>query len=117
MTIAKVRRLALATLVALTYSQASLAELPLMEATQMIEPKPDEVDNPDPTQPPQTPFFSSDVSLQGSVALVGMPGAFDLEGRVAMFTRNGSGTWVRSGTLKAADAADNAQFGSHVALS
>lgn len=116
-TIAKVRRRALATLAAATFSQASLAELPLLEAMQVIEPKLQEIDNPDPTQPPETPFFASDAALQGSVALAGMPGAFGLEGRVAMFTRNAAGTWVRSGTLKAADAASNAQFGSHVALS
>jgi hypothetical protein len=112
-----VRQLVMAALAAACVAPAALAELPLLDAAQVIEPKFEEIENPDPTVPPETPSFGSDVALQGTVALVGMPGAFGFEGRVAMFTRNASGTWVRSATLKAADATQNAQFGLRVALS
>jgi hypothetical protein len=116
-TIVNVRQLITATLAAVCVAPAALAELPLLDAAQVIEPKLAEVESSDPTQPPETPFFGSDVAMQGTVALVGMPGAFGLEGRVAMFTRNSAGTWVRSATLKATDAARGAQFGLRVALS
>lgn len=45
-----------------------------------------------------------------------MPGIFDSEGRVAIFTRNTAGSWVRSGTLAASDPTPVARFGNHVAL-
>jgi hypothetical protein len=73
-----------------------------------IDPRPGEI--------PQTTYFGSDVEVFGNVAMVGMPGAFDLEGRVGIFLRDASGAWLRKGTLKASDRKALAQFGSHIVM-
>jgi hypothetical protein len=91
------------------------AELPSLQPLQTLDPKPSEV-YPDPQSFPQTPFFAASLALEQNTLLSGMPGAFDLAGRVAVFTRNSAGTWTRTGTLKALDAASGAGFGNDVAL-
>jgi hypothetical protein len=99
----------------LLFSLGARAELPPLYPTDELHPLPNEVD-PRPGQIPQTTFFGSDVAVLGNVAMVGMPGAFDLEGRVGIFLRNASGAWLRKGTLKASDRKTLAQFGSHIAM-
>jgi FG-GAP repeat len=110
-----VRRLFACAFVAIAAVPAARAELPQLRPFQTLEPREVEV-FPDPEQSMQTPLFGASVALDGSIALSGMPGAADLAGRVAVFTRNASGSWVRSATLKASDAAAGAEFGKVVAL-
>ena len=82
---------------------------------QTLRPEDSEV-YPDPNEFPQVPYFGTSVALDGNVILSGMPGAADLQGRVAVFTKNAAGKWLRTATLKASDAASNAEFGNVVAL-
>jgi hypothetical protein len=100
--------------VGVLFSLGAQAELPPLYPTDELHPLPNEVD-PRPGQIPQTTFFGNAVAVFGNVAMVGMPGAFDLEGRVGIFLRSASGAWLRSGTLKASDRKTLAQFGSHIA--
>jgi hypothetical protein len=107
--------LLLITSIGLLFSLSARAELPPLYPTSELRPLTKEID-PRPGQIPQTTFFGNDVAVLGNVAMVGMPGAFDLEGRVGIFLRNASGAWLRSGTLKASDRKTLAQFGSHTAM-
>lgn len=109
-----VRGLLISTFAALAAAPLARAELPTLQAAQTLHPLPEEV-LPDPQGFPQTPFFGASLALAGNTALSGMPGAFDNAGRVAIFTRRG-GSWVRTGTLQAKDAATGASFGNDVAL-
>jgi hypothetical protein len=93
-----------AALAALAAAPLARAELPRLETTQTLRPLFEEV-NPDPPNFPESPVFGSSLALVGNTLLSGMPGAFDHEGRVAIFTRRG-GSWVRTGTLQATDAAE-----------
>jgi hypothetical protein len=45
-----------------------------------------------------------------------MPGAYDDEGRVAVFSKATSAAWTRTATLKASDAAPAQHFGKYTAL-
>ena len=99
----------------LFFSLGARAELPPLYPTSELRPLINEVD-PRPGQIPQTTFFGNDVAVLGNLSMVGMPGAFDLEGRVGIFLRDTSGAWLRRGTLKASDRKTLAQFGSHVAM-
>ena len=63
-----------------------------------------------------TPAFGASLALDQGVLLSGMPGAFNSQGRVAIFTRNAAGAWVRSGTLTASNPTLGARFGHSVAL-
>jgi hypothetical protein len=101
--------------VGLLFSVGARAELPPLFPTDELRPLTNEID-PRPGQIPQTTFFGSDVAVLGNLAMVGMPGAFDLEGRVGIFLKDTSGTWSRKGTLKANDRETLAQFGSHIAM-
>jgi hypothetical protein len=109
-----IRRLLVSTLAALAAAPLARAELPRLQAAQTLRPLPEEV-LPDPQGFPESPLFGSALALAGTTALSGMPGAFDNAGRVAIFTRRG-GSWVRTGTLQAKDAASGAGFGRDVAL-
>lgn len=109
-----IRGLLFSTLAALAAAPPALAELPTLQPAQTLRPLPDEI-LPDPQGDPQAPLLGASLALAGNTALAGMPGAFDDEGRVAVFTRSG-GKWVRTGTLKANDAASGAHFGNDVAL-
>ena len=100
-------------LAALAAAPLARAELPSLQSVQTLRPLPEETT--DPQGDPQAPLFGSSLALAGNTALSGMPGAFDNEGRVAIYTRRG-GSWVRTGTLQAKDAASGAEFGSDVAL-
>lgn len=91
------------------------AELPALQPFQTLEPTQGEV-SPDPNQPNQTPFFGASLALDQGILLSGMPGAFDSTGRVAIFTRNAAGSWVRSGTLTGNETTQAPRFGNHVAL-
>lgn len=91
------------------------AELPPLYATAELYPLATEVE-PRPGDMPQTPYFGTDVALLGNIAMVGMPGAFELEGRVGIFVKDTSGAWLRKGTLKATDRKPLDQFGSRIAL-
>jgi len=109
------RGLLVAVIATILASPLARAELPSLQPFQTLEPTPDEV-SPDPQQPPQTVFFGSSVALDHSTLLSGMPGIFESEGRVAIFTRNAAGSWARSDTLTASDPTRGARFGNHVAL-
>ena len=99
----------------LLFSVGARAELPALYPTSELRPLTNEID-PRPGQIPQTTFFGSDAAVLGNVSIVGMPGAFDLEGRVGIFLKDASGAWLRRGTLKASDRKTLAQFGAHVAM-
>ena len=99
----------------LLFSLGARAELPTLYPTSELRPLTNEID-PRPGQIPQTTFFGSDAAVLGNVSIVGMPGAFDLEGRVGIFLKDASGAWLRRGTLKASDRKTLAQFGAHVAM-
>jgi hypothetical protein len=92
---------------ALAAAPLARAELPRLQAAQTLRPLPEEV-LPDPQGFPESPLFGAALALAGAPALSGMPGAFDDAGRVAIFTRRG-GSWVRTGTLQAKDAASGTQ--------
>lgn len=109
-----IRGLLVFTCAALAAAPLARAEVPRLPSTQTLGPLPEEV-MPDPQGFPESPVFGFSLALAGTTALSGMPGAFDNEGRVGIFTLR-SGSWLRSGTLQAKDAARNARFGSDVAL-
>lgn len=110
-----VRGLLISTFAAIIAAPPARAELPSLQPLQTVEPKTSGV-YPDPQGVSQTPFFATSLALDGNISLSGMPGAFDFAGRVAIFSRNAAGSWVRTGTLKARDAAARALFGNDVAL-
>jgi hypothetical protein len=112
--IGTVHGLLVSTLAALAAAPLARAELPRLQSTQTLRPLFEEV-NPDPPNSPESPLFGASLALAGKTVLSGMPGAFDNAGRVAIFTRRG-GSWVRTGTLQATDAASGAAFGRDVAL-
>lgn len=108
------RRIA-ASVVALIIAQVAHAELPLRAALQTLGPDSTDAIN-DPQVFPSPPVFGFGLTVQGNVALVGMPGAFEDRGRVAAFVRNAAGQWMRRQTLTASNAAPGAAFGRHVAI-
>lgn len=110
-----IRRRIAASIVALAVMQLAQAELPTLEMVQLLYPDSTDVFD-DPNQMPSPPFFGSALALQGNVALVGMPGAFEDRGRVAAFVRNASGTWIRRQTLTVSDTAVGSSFGGHIAI-
>src|SRR5512145_966038 len=83
MTTSLSRRIAMA-VVALIVAQLAQAELPQRAALQILESNSTDATD-DPENPPSPPLFGSGLAVQGNVALVGMPGAFDERGRVALF--------------------------------
>ena len=99
----------------LILSSAAHAELPSIYATAELGPLQTEIE-PRPGEIPQTTYFGTDVAVLGNVAMAGMPGAFDLEGRVGIFVKDASGAWLRKGTLKASDRTTLAQFGLRIAM-
>jgi hypothetical protein len=104
----------LATFAAVSIAQAALPELP---PAQVLKPSVEDL-QPDPEQPPAEAQFGVDVAIQdGGVAAVGLPGANDGAGRVAIFSRDASGTWIRRATLTAQDSTAGARFGKEVSLS
>jgi hypothetical protein len=105
-----------ASIVALVAAQLAHAELPQRAPLQILEPNSTDTSN-DPENPPSPPFYGLALALQGNVALVGMPGAFEERGRVAGLVRNAAGTWVRWQTLLASNPAPGAGFGGHIAIS
>lgn len=60
--------------------------------------------------------YGMSLSLDGGVAIIGAPQAYQGEGRAHLFTRDGSGQWQRVVRLKAADAANSDHFGTAVGL-
>jgi hypothetical protein len=110
-----VRRVFACAFAAIAAVSTARADLAFVRPFQTLEPRESEI-FPDPQQSPQTPLFGKSVALYGSVVLSGMPGAADFAGRVAVFTRNSGGSWVRSATLRASDAMAGAEFGNVVAL-
>ncbi|MCC7291626.1 MAG: hypothetical protein IT449_06160 [Phycisphaerales bacterium] len=60
--------------------------------------------------------YGRSLSLDGGVAIIGAPQAFQGEGRAHLFTRDGSGPWQRVARLKAADATNSDQFGTAVSV-
>jgi FG-GAP repeat protein len=100
---------------ALAVVQLAHAELPQLDAVQMLGPDSTDQSN-DPDQPPDPPFFGAGLALQGNVALAGMPAAWGETGRVAAFVRNAAGRWIRTQTLTASNAAPGTGFGEHIAI-
>lgn len=115
MTTASIRRRIATSIFALAATHLAHAELPQRAAIQILEPDGMDTTN-DPEQLPIPPLFGSGLAMQGNIALVGMPGAFDDRGRVAAFVRNTAGQWIRRQTLTARDPAVAAGFGEHVAI-
>jgi hypothetical protein len=101
---------------ALTLASLARADLPGLQAEQVLRPAREDV-QPDPEQPPSEATFGDDVAIQGNVALVSMSDAHDGAGRVAVFVRGTDGIWIRSATLTPDDAAPGAHFGKSIALS
>jgi hypothetical protein len=110
------RRRIAAALVAFVFAQLAQAELPQLAPLQILEPDSTDASD-DPETFPYPPYFGSALAVQGNVALVGMPGAFEETGRVAAFVRSTSGRWIRRQTLTASDATVGAGFGEHIAIS
>lgn len=98
-------------LLGLAFSLSAQAQLPSIELSQEIEPLESEI-----TSEPGVGYFGSDVAMFGNVALAGIPGAHDFQGRVGIFLRNSQGQWARRGTLKANDRKSLQYFGEHVAM-
>lgn len=114
MSIVSVSRRIAVTILALAAAQLAQAVTPL-DPVQLLEPNDTDAIN-DPDQPPSPPFFGAGLAIQGSVALAGMPGAYDEAGRVAAFVRDSAGTWMRRQTLTASNAAMGANFGQHISI-
>src|SRR5687767_3911412 len=110
------RRRIAAALVAFVFTQLAQAELPQLAPLQILEPDRTDASD-DPETFPYPPYFGSALAVQGNVALVGMPGAFEETGRAAAFVRNTSGQWIRRQTLTASDARVGAGFGQNIAIS
>ena len=104
-----------ASIVGLFAVHVAQAELPQRAALQLLESdSTDTID--DPETAPSPPFFGSGLAVQGTIALVGMSGAFEERGRAAMFVRNAAGTWIRRQTLLPSNPAMGAGFGQHIAM-
>lgn len=65
---------------------------------------------------PQTLQFGEAVAADGSTVLAAMPAISNARGRVAVFTRQPNGEWLRTGTLEASDAEDGDAFGQALAV-
>ena len=106
---------ACASAIALLSGSAALAELPRHPIFQTLEATHEE-QQPDPAEPPQPLKFGWAVAIRDGSAFVGMPEAFGLRGRVAIFTQSANG-WQRTGTLDppAGNGSDN-NFGRSLAL-
>jgi hypothetical protein len=115
-TSAPVRCRIAASILALAFVQLAHAELTPLDPVQMLGPNGTDVSN-DPDELPSPPMFGSGLAVQGNVALVGMPAAWDETGRVAAFVRDANGTWVRRQTLTASIPAPGSGFGEHIAIS
>lgn len=72
------------------------AELPILESFQ-LNPTPEELAQP-PGFPPPTLRFGFAIAVQGNTALVSMPKASPP--RVAVFTRNEAGQWLRTDSIQ-----------------
>jgi FG-GAP repeat len=114
-TTASIRRRIAASIVAFAFAHLAHAELPQRAARQILEPNDTDATN-DPQQLPTPPSFGAGLAMQGNIALVGMPGAFDDRGRVAAFVRNTAGQWIRRQTLTASTPSVGAGFGGHIAI-
>lgn len=111
-----VRSMLVSAFAALVAAPLARAELPSLQPIQNLEPTAQEI-SPDPEGFPQSTMFATSLALKRNTLMSGMPGAFDFEGRVAIFTRRDADSpWRRSGTLAARDAARGARFGTDVAL-
>jgi hypothetical protein len=102
-----------AALLSTAIASVASAEIPRLAPLQTVEPLPEEKSDPDTWY---TPAFGADVDVENTSAVAGMPGAYDYQGRAAVFTRNTAGTWTRTATLKASDAVTDASFGNYVAI-
>ena len=109
-----VHRAVAGTALCVALASSAWCQIPEFGILQTLEATPQEV-QPDPEDMPQELKFGNSVAIRGNIALVGMPDAYDGAGRVAEFTRNASGSWVRSATLLSPDPI-RAQFGWHVAF-
>lgn len=98
-------------LIGLAFSLSAQAQLPSIDLAQELDPLASEI-----VPEPGVGYFGSDVAMVGNVALVGIPGAYDLEGRAGIFVRDAAGNWARKGTLKASDRKRLQYFGEHVAM-
>lgn len=97
-------------------------ELPEPPGKQSLAPTLEEL-SPTAGQPPAALLWGTSTALLDDVVLIGAPGyGADVPsiasevGRVALFTRNVSGVWVRSGTLEPHTRVAGDHFGSRVAL-
>jgi hypothetical protein len=101
---------------------AQQEQLPLLTPIQVLRPTALELDPGPPGFPPEILRFGRAISLRDGTALIGMPNYDgtvheDLGlGRVAVFSRERSGTWVRSDTLDPSDPRPADFFGARVAL-
>ncbi len=102
------------TALCVAFASSAWSQIPEFGILQTLEATPQEV-QPDPEDMPQELKFGNSVAIRGNIALVGMPDAYDGAGRVAEFTRNSSGSWVRNGTLLSPEPM-RAQFGWHVSF-
>jgi hypothetical protein len=100
--------------IALLSSTAALAELPRHPVIQTLEATHEEI-QPDPEELPQSLMFGRAVAIRDGTAFIGMPGAFDDVGRVAIFTQTASG-WQRTGTLTAPANVTEFEFGHSLAF-
>ena len=90
-----VHRAVAGTALCIALASSAWCQIPEFGILQTLEATPQEV-QPDPEDMPQELKFGNSVAIRGNIALVGMPDAYDGAGRVAEFTRNASGNWVRS---------------------
>lgn len=85
----------------------AMAALPVAYPTQTLSPLPSEHHQYDDT-------FGKDIAVDGSTAVVGIPGYGSDPGSAAVFTRGSDGSWTRVVTLKSSSAKT---FGRAVAIS
>lgn len=109
---AKLRWLGLAILLISAGAQAQTSQ---PSWTASISPATEEVVPPG-EYGPQMLQFGEAVAADGGTILAGMPSFSDARGRVAVFTRQATGEWLRSATLQASDAVAGDAFGQSVAL-
>ncbi len=69
-----------------------------------------------PGEPPQETIFGTAIARHGNTALINLRAYRDFTGRVAVFTRNASGTWERTGALDPPDGQPGDQFGNSLAV-
>lgn len=97
-------------------SGISSAELPPHYVVATFGPTEDELFPSGVFLPPQAVEFGRGVAARDNYALAGMPAIDKGHGRVAVFTRNASNVWQRTGTLAANDAALVTGFGRSIAF-